>query len=352
MKRPPKPRARAAHEPGEPTAPRPTTSGRQVSARTEVTGGARSAGAVGKQRQGCESRRQYYTSKRATKEFGQRQEGEKSHQKPAKAKGWLNGRKPTDKGSFWWPWGGKKHPENELSGRRWEIQRAHRRRLIRYFTYSAVVLTVVVALAAVALFSPLFALDPKKVKVTGATKEVPATQVQQMVEPYAKIPLPRVRTAQVAKAVESIALVKSAKVSRHWPRGLEVAITVRHPAMAVAKGNAWEVLDAEGVLLREGDQLEEGLIKAELTNVEGANRAKAVKLIAGVIPALKGEFREQIDTVVSDGVSVEIRTVNGPLIKWGDDSESDFKAQVVQLLMQQRPAQVYDVSTPTRPVTS
>ncbi len=50
--------------------------------------------------------------------------------------------------------------------------------------------------------------------------------------------------------------------------------------------------------------------------------------------------------------SVEMRTLDGRIIKWGDESDSQLKAQVLKLLLDQRPAQVYDVSTPARPVTS
>lgn len=47
-----------------------------------------------------------------------------------------------------------------------------------------------------------------------------------------------------------------------------------------------------------------------------------------------------------------MRTLDGRIIKWGDESDSQLKAQVLKLLLDQRPAQVYDVSTPARPVTS
>ncbi len=400
MKRPPKPRARGAHEPSEPTPSRgtgrqnvaaqsagrapsqpqqrsgsragqmPVDSARAQTSRSDSKNrsGRTDSGSQGgrklqlqqtastqharKDESDSAQRRKYYTSNRATKEFGPRQEVSNGGDDKPQGKFRLGGKKAGGSGGFGWPWGGKSRSENELSQRRREIQRAHRRRLLRYLAISAAAAAVVVALAAVAFFSPLFALDVKNVKITGATQEVPEAQIRQMVEPYAKLALPRVSTAKVAQSIESLAMVKSAEVTRHWPRGLDVAIAVRQPLMAVAKGDTWEVLDADGVLLREVGELEEGLIKAELTNAEEANRAKAVQLIAGVIPALKGEFRQQVDTLVSDGVSVEIRTVDGPLIKWGDTSDSDFKAQVVQLLMQQRPAQVYDVSTPTRPVTS
>ena len=64
------------------------------------------------------------------------------------------------------------------------------------------------------------------------------------------------------------------------------------------------------------------------------------------------ELSERVDLMIGDALTVELRTNDGRVIKWGDESDSKLKADVVLLLLEQRPAQVYDVSTPSRPVTS
>lgn len=365
MKRPPQPRPRrSGTEPKSVPPPRRSAAAhREVLQSKTAAGGAKSSRLAGRNKDHTrgsqignpdeKERSRYYPSTRATAEFGERHDtsnasglGVETSETALSAN--------TFRGRFGkWRLGRRKpRLDNELSLRRREIQRAHRRRLLRYLIMSLATIAVVAALVALAFFSPLFALDPNRVKVRGANAQVPQSQVQQAIQPYAHIPLPRLRTGAIREAVESITMVKSATVSRHWPRGLDIAITVRQPVLAVAVGEKWEVLDDQGVKLRETNKVEEGLVKAELTTKEGTDRSAAVNLIVKVLNSVNGDFKAQIDTMVSDGVSVEIRTVDGPLIKWGDAKESDFKAQVVQLLMKQRPAQVYDVSTPTRPVTS
>ncbi|MDO5722061.1 MAG: FtsQ-type POTRA domain-containing protein [Actinomycetaceae bacterium] len=246
----------------------------------------------------------------------------------------------------------RKNSANELDLKRQQIKRANRWRIARYVGISLAVIATMVSLVAVAFLSPLFALDASKIRVSGTGQKVSQEQVLAALTPYHQVPLPRLDIASVRGQVEKITQVKSANVTRQWPRGIEVAITVRQPALAVPEGDQWKLLDAEAVELETAAQVPPGVMKADLNNAEDENRKRGVEMIVKVIDHVQPEFKELIDTVVSDGVTVQIRTVNGPVVKWGSPEESQFKSEVALILMQQRPAQVYDVSTPTRPVTS
>ena len=48
---------------------------------------------------------------------------------------------------------------------------------------------------------------------------------------------------------------------------------------------------------------------------------------------------------------VRLDLVDGSQVVWGDEDESALKAQVLELLVEQRPASVYDLRDPRKPVT-
>ena len=62
-------------------------------------------------------------------------------------------------------------------------------------------------------------------------------------------PLVRVDTAAVARRVEQITQVQSAQVSRDWPDSVVIAIRERTPALAVASGGGFALIDRFGVVV-------------------------------------------------------------------------------------------------------
>ena len=62
-------------------------------------------------------------------------------------------------------------------------------------------------------------------------------------------PLVRVDTAAVSRRVDAITQVQSAHVTRSWPDGLVINVTERTPALAVADGSGYDLVDRFGVVV-------------------------------------------------------------------------------------------------------
>ncbi|MDO5034355.1 MAG: FtsQ-type POTRA domain-containing protein [Actinomycetaceae bacterium] len=247
---------------------------------------------------------------------------------------------------------GAKKDTIELGERRAEIKSARRMAILMRILIALGALAVVAAIVWAVFFSPFFALTASKIEVTGLNDDVPESAVQEKLTPYVGVPLPRISMGSAQESIEGIVQVKSARVSRAWPDGLSVNITVREPIAAEKTDEGYNVLDGEGVVIRSTLEYPEGLALVELNTEAEEDRETAMTRVAKVHEALPAELRERVAVYVGNALTVEMRTTDGRLIKWGDESDSGLKAQVVMLLLDQRPAQVYDVSTPARPVTS
>jgi cell division protein FtsQ len=63
-------------------------------------------------------------------------------------------------------------------------------------------------------------------------------------------PLIRIDTAAVARRVDQITQVQSARVSRAWPDKVEILVQDRTPGVAVAQGRRFALIDKYGVIVR------------------------------------------------------------------------------------------------------
>ncbi|WP_256970922.1 FtsQ-type POTRA domain-containing protein, partial [Cellulomonas iranensis] len=79
-------------------------------------------------------------------------------------------------------------------------------------------------LAWLLLLSPVLALDPQKVEVTGAGTVVAVDRVLAVVAERAGTPLPRLDTVGLRDAVLDVPGVREARVVREWPDGLAVQL--------------------------------------------------------------------------------------------------------------------------------
>lgn len=241
---------------------------------------------------------------------------------------------------------------NELAKRRDELKKAKSRAVWTRIVLGLGVLAVIGAGVWLIFFSSVFALKTDEIDVRGTDSELPVAEVIARIEPWVGTPLPRSSLSQMESEVEKIVSVREAHIERVWPTGLTVKIEMRTATMTEQRDDAWVLLDSEGVELSEVHERPTDLPAIEITADDQAGRHAAIEMANSVLNELDSVLTEQIDAYVSDGYALEMRTVNGALIKWGDDTQTDLKSRTVLVLLEQRPSSVYDVSTPTRPVTS
>lgn len=203
-----------------------------------------------------------------------------------------------------------------------------------------------------AAFSPLLALRSGDVTVTGSDGTVQAADVQRIVAAHEGISLVRLDPAAVGREVaDSLVRVRTARVTRSWPHGVRVDLTMRRPIAVHEVEQGYEVLDSEAVVLETVPAPPSGLVM--IAGQDGAEPdARAVSAVTGVVGSLDAETLARVARG-SAGATGQVTLVlsDGARVRWGDASESALKARVLKVLLSQR-ASVYDVSSPHAPTTS
>lgn len=230
-----------------------------------------------------------------------------------------------------------------------------RYRALRRLGWTAAALVVVAGLVWVAFFSPLLALDPEQVRVTGQGTTVDVGQVRDAVTDEAGVPLPRLDTVGLREEILGMNAVKDVRIERVWPDGVTVTLTAREPVAAVPQpGGVYALMDAEGVRVATAEEVPDGLpaIMVSLSDGEAGHRAMgaALEVLGALPPRLAGDIR-----TVSAATQDDVRTTlsDGRVIRWGSGAQVELKTRVAQTLLRAEPsATTIDVSSPALPVTN
>ncbi|UCN13320.1 cell division protein FtsQ/DivIB [Cellulomonas iranensis] len=208
-------------------------------------------------------------------------------------------------------------------------------------------------LAWLLLLSPVLALDPQKVEVTGAGTVVAVDQVLAVVAERAGTPLPRLDTVGLRDAVLDVPGVREARVVREWPDGLAVQLVSREPVAAVPEpdGGGVVLLDEQGVQVGRADAPPEGLPTVDVP----VGDERTLTAVLRVLEQLPPDLLAQVGSVAArtqDTVTMQLR--DGPQVDWGSADETPLKIAVLQALRaapQAAGASVLDVSAPRLPIT-
>ena len=236
----------------------------------------------------------------------------------------------------------------DLGDRLRERTRARRILLARRIALTFVTLALAAGGVWVAFFSPVFAFSSSAVVVSGEDGTlVTADSVRSSIASFEGVPLTRLNTQAVARAVESNVAVRSASVSRRWPTSLRVSVTMRTGmAVEAASGGYW-LVDDQGIAFQQVPSAGEYPL-ATLPE----DRATGAADIASVLGALDEATRAQVASVTSTGTQVNFTLRGGQTVKWGTRGDAPQKARVLATLLANVQASTYDVSSPNHPVTS
>ena len=243
---------------------------------------------------------------------------------------------------------------DQLADRLAERTAMARYRVWRRIGWSVVTAAAVAGLVWAAFFSPLLALDPEQVQVTGQGTTVDAGPVRDAVTDQAGVPLPRLDTVGLREQILAMNAVKNVRISRVWPDGLAVVLTSREPVAAVPqRGDVYALMDAEGVRVGTAEDAPEDLpsIVVSLSDGEAGRRAMdaALAVLGALPPGLAGDI-----STVSAATQDDVRTTlsDGRVIRWGSGAQVELKTKVAQALLKAEPsATTIDVSSPALPVT-
>lgn len=231
------------------------------------------------------------------------------------------------------------------------VIRARRLKTWRRRLIAIGIVAALIALAAVAWFSPLLTL--KKVQVSGSELIDTDTVSEFVLERQGDRPLPQVRPGAVEDSVlGEFPKAEAASVHYAGPRALKIDITDRTPVIAIEDDSGFRLYDSEAVDLGTVDTAPE-----KLTVLNGGAHQPDRETVAAVIRFmgdLRPELRRQLVTIeAEDAMSLKGRLDTGKqtaTVVFGDSSDSSLKVRTAAQLAAEGRTEI-DVSVPSVPVT-
>jgi cell division protein FtsQ len=166
-------------------------------------------------------------------------------------------------------------------------------------------------------------------------------------------PLIRVNTAQVARRVEQITQVQSARVTRNWPDKVMIFVLDRTPAMAVAQGGRFALVDKFGVVVRWAARQPKRmpLLTAPAVPAASLRGSAGVRAAVTVLQHVPASLRRRIQAVQAPAANAVVLDLRGGVrILWGGTDRPAAKAAELTALMRSH-ASYYDVSDPKTAAT-
>lgn len=247
------------------------------------------------------------------------------------------------------------HVSGDLARRLAARAAAERRRRRTRAGLIAAVLAAAAGLLWLLFFSPVLAFDADHAVVEGASRYVDEDEVAQVVARREGMPLPRLSTGSLAAEIGALQGVESAEVTRDWPHGLHVRVAPREPVAAALTPGGVALVDKSGVVVAERRSAPEGMPALAMPPAPPADEAahETMRAVLQVLGSLPQELRSRVGVAgaTSPG-AVTLTLDSGATVKWGDAQDSELKAAVLEVLVEERPSNSYDVSVPDRPTVA
>ncbi|MBV7363826.1 FtsQ-type POTRA domain-containing protein [Actinomycetaceae bacterium TAE3-ERU4] len=232
-----------------------------------------------------------------------------------------------------------------------ERKKARQRKLAYSIGISLLVVLSLIGLYWLFFISSVFGVHNVKVSLGTGAKEEWVKQVQGIAKKHLGEPVFNLDTNQIESEIGELPYVKASKVAGKFPRTLSVEVHLRQPAAFVNTGKKLIVVDSTGTPMEYIDA--KGLKLPELEVKLGEeNTGRSVDAGLAVLASLHPQLKEKVKYVsVPSPTNVQLHLRNGALVKWGSKEESEFKNRVLLTLLK-RPAHLYDLTSPSAPVTS
>ncbi len=246
--------------------------------------------------------------------------------------------------------------------RRVAIQRSQGRKRLLWLG-GATGLVVLVVLVVALAHTPWF--GAQAITVTGTHPRTSEAAIVNAAGLQHHPPLISLNPGTVARRVESLPFIASAHVERHWPDGVQIAVTEREPVVQMAgPGSSWSLLDGHGRTLQVVPGRVPGLV---VYIVHTADSGVPPAPVGSSLPAsadpglvvgrtLPPAFVAQVVsvTVAADG-SISLALDSGVTVLFGSDADRTAKYQDVAAVLANgtlHATSVIDVTVPESPTVS
>lgn len=227
-----------------------------------------------------------------------------------------------------------------LAARRRNVAETRVRRGIRRLLVVLLAVGLVATTLAV-LRSGLFSLD--RIEVQGESQTDPAAMVAEVGVDLG-MPLIEIDLDEAKEALEADPRVVSAEVGRRWPTGLVIEVVERFPVAWVDRGQGWQHLAVDGVVLASGDP---GAVAPRIRSTPQEDRA--VEAALQFVDALADPLRAGL---VIDARTRELSaTWNGLFIRLGRPADMVEKARALEVVIADEPPPGSEITliAPERP---
>lgn len=231
---------------------------------------------------------------------------------------------------------------------------AERRRYRVRFWIITVLISLLVAAAVAGVvyllfFSKYTVLSDQKVTFEGGEDVVTKQMVDDAVRPYVGKPLISANTGVIARNLQTEPWVESVNVSRHWPKGLKIVITLRKPVAVLPDVSGSPLIDKTGVLLRYREKAAKNLPKFSMPVQDGQADKVCLEAAQGVWNTLPAELQKKVYRIYADTAdTVKITFDNDVKVLWGANADDALKLKVLQVLLPQGGKEI-DISDPVHP---
>lgn len=222
-------------------------------------------------------------------------------------------------------------------------QRARRWRLWRRLLVAVVALGAAAGLVWLVFFSSVMAVQGAEVRGNGVLSE---REVRRVADVPVGVPLATADLDAVEARVEDLAPVLDAEVSRSWPDQVLISVTERTAVLAVEREGTWQGVDEQGVVFRDYPRRPTGLPVVQMRAETSTEALAEAAQVVDALPVAVLRRTESLDVGSIDSIMVHLQ--GGKDVNWGSADQSEDKARVLEVLLQQD-GRVYDVTAPGRP---
>ncbi|TDF91392.1 MULTISPECIES: cell division protein FtsQ/DivIB [Arthrobacter] len=226
-----------------------------------------------------------------------------------------------------------------------------RKRRRTVLTVLAIVVVLVAGIIVATIYSPVFAV--RTVTVDGVKMLQPAA-VQQALAPIKGKPLPQINDAEITTLLRPLVQVRSVTTEARPPSELLVHVVERVPVALVKNGDAYMLVDVDGVQL--GSTPDSSSVPLPIIDGQGTN-PDLFKAITAVLATLPSDVLAKMASASATSPdAVQLKLNDGKTVVWGNADEKELKARVLEALIKapvnpKVPVNVYDVSVPRHPFT-